>query len=101
MANVIVTDTGTSVPFATANSINSASITVASAMTTPSITASNTPSVDAGQYEVFTVTLSGGSSTFTYNYQIFNSITNVVIANELFTGVSFHKQRILMACPRC
>ena len=84
---MIVTDTGTSSP-AIANSVNSAKITVDSALTTPTLTASNTPVVNTGQYEIFTATTSGGTSAYTFNYLVYNSITNAIITNELYIGVA-------------
>ena len=54
--------------------------------TTPTLALSNTL-IDQGQSILFTASgISGGTSTYTYNYQITNSINNVLIANQLFTG---------------
>ncbi len=79
--NVLIVDTGT----LSANSI-STEIVIVSQKT---VTLTNTNSLaDAGQYIAFTANVNGGSSPYTYNYLIFNTVTGSIIANELFTGVS-------------
>ncbi|MDE1871665.1 MAG: hypothetical protein KGI06_05510, partial [Candidatus Micrarchaeota archaeon] len=77
--NVIVTDSAT-IP-TTVNSITN-TITVNPALATPTISASNTPSIDTGQYEVFTATESGGTSPYTYDFTVFNSVDNSVLATQ-------------------
>lgn len=84
-ANVIVTDSA--IVHTSANSVNSAGMTINPALGAATLTASNTPMVDSGLFEAFTATISGGSSPYTYNYQIFNSVTNVLIANQIYTGI--------------
>ena len=71
----------------TVNSVYSGTITiVAGSPTTPTLTASNTL-IDQGQSILFTASFSSGTSPYTYNYQIVNSITGATIANQLYTGV--------------
>ena len=56
---------------------------------TVSITAQNTI-VDPGQYVSFSAIPSGGSGTFgTYNFIVFNSISNTVLANQLSSSSTF------------
>jgi hypothetical protein len=83
--NGISVDTGTQIPdvFTSTNS----QITVNPALSV-TLSASNTPSIGANQFEVFTANVIGGSSSYTYNFQVFNSITNTLLANQIFTGVS-------------
>jgi hypothetical protein len=44
--------------------------------------------IDTGQSEAFESEVLGGTGPFTFNYQITNSITNVLIANQLTTNVA-------------
>src|SRR5208282_6269379 len=88
-ANVVVTDTGTSVPLTTANSILSSSITVDTALTTPTITPSSPITLDAGQSNTIYAYESGGTGTYSYNFIVFNSISNVVLANLITTSNTF------------
>ena len=55
----------------------------------PQITASNSPNLTVGEYEVFTASISGGTPTYIYNFQVFNSVTNAVIANQLGSSSTF------------
>ena len=41
-----------------------------------------------GQTASCTITVSGGVAPYTYNWLVVNSITDAVVANMLFTGVS-------------
>ena len=89
-ANVIITDSAANVE--TTNSVPSGTLTVISSYTPPAVTIS-APSnslVDVGQYETFTATEAGGSTTsFTYNFLVVNSVTLGTIAhNALFQSVS-------------
>ena len=86
-ANVIVTDSA-STPVSV-NSILTAKVTVNGQMVTPTITVSNAI-VDADQsYESFRAYESGGSSPITYNFLVYNSITNTVIGNYLATSNTY------------
>ena len=65
-ANVIVTDSATTPAFA--NSVLSNAINVATPLSTPTITQSNTL-LDSGQYETLTAgSVTGGSSPYTINF---------------------------------
>ena len=93
-SNVIVLNTGT----ATTNSINS-DITVNPALGIPTLTASNAPTVNTGQYESFTASWSGGTAAYAANYQIFNSITDNLLANALYTGITGTSNTFLWQVP--
>ena len=82
-ANVIITDSATS--YATVNSINS--IITAEVGEVSSLIISNV-TIDAGQLATFEGVISGGTGPYTYNYQVLNSITGSLIANQLWTGVA-------------
>ena len=88
IANVIVTDTGTSSP-AIANSVNSAKITVDSALTTPTITPAAPITLDAGQSNTIFAYESGGSGTYSYNFLIVNAISGNVLGNLITTSNSY------------
>src|SRR5208282_3697001 len=88
-ANVVVTDTGTSVPLTTANSILSSSITVDTALTTPTITPSSPITLDAGQSNTIYAYESGGSGTYSYNFEVFNSVSGNILANLITSSNSF------------
>ena len=82
-ANVIVTD---SEPTPTsANSVNSATFTIAVSPTT--LTLSNTI-IDQGQGTLLTAAVPGGVGPFTYNYLVVNAVTGKTIANQLYNGVT-------------
>jgi hypothetical protein len=66
---------------------------------TPTLTASNTPTVDTSQYEKFTASFTGGTGPYTYNYQVVNTITSTVIANELFVGNAYTSNTWLWLIP--
>ena len=81
-ANVFVTDNANS----KANSVLTGTITVNTGLATPTIAASNTV-VDAGTtYETFSAYESGGSTPYTYNFLVYNSITNTIIGNYLIAS---------------
>ena len=63
-------------------------MTVNPALTTPSLSASVTTNLSAGQYETFTSSWTGGTSPYTANYQIFNTTTGALLANALYTGIT-------------
>ena len=88
-SNVIVTDTGTTSSF-DFNSPNSESITIGNSPTI-SITTVNSL-IDQGQYAVFTATASGGSLPYIYNFILFNSITNTIVASQLGSSSTFSVQ---------
>ena len=84
-ANVIVTDSASH----NANSPNTGQITINPAFTV-SITPSSTAVIDAGQDVEFAALATGGSSSYTtYNFIVFNSITNTIIANSLQASNTF------------
>ena len=88
-ANVIVTDSATT--HVTVNSVESGTITIVLSYTppsTPTLTLSNTL-IDQGQSILFTASTSGGTSSYTYNFQVYNTITNTLLANQLGTSPSF------------
>lgn len=91
-ANVIVTDSAEELT----NSIQTSPIQILSSLTTPTLSASNTPSVNALQYEVFSAYVSG-ISPLTYNFLVYNSITNALIANDLTSSNTFTWQVPLVA----
>ncbi len=84
--NIIATDTGTSTPFVF-NSISN-TIEVNSDLSTPTISASNTL-VDTGQYVNFAAYEIGGMLPYTYNFIVYNSVTNIQVANMLTSSNSF------------
>ena len=73
----------------TTNSINS-KVVVNSALSIPTLSSSpSLPSTQAsGNTITFTSSWSGGTSTYTANYIITNTITNDLVANMLFTGIT-------------
>ena len=83
--NMIIINTGT----ATTNSINS-EVVVNSALSIPTLSSSpSLPSTQAaGNTITFTSSWSGGTSTYTANYLIVNTITGNLVANMLFTGIT-------------
>ena len=87
---MIITDSATTPE--TTNSVKSGTLTVVSAYTPPSTpTLSSCPSstsLDVGQTVSCTASFTGGTSPYTYNWLVVNSITDAVVANMLFTGVS-------------
>ena len=61
--------------------------------TTPTLTLSNTL-IDQGQSILFTASFSNRNSPYTYNFNIVNSITNAVISNQLYSGVTTYTQHL-------
>ncbi len=61
-------------------------LTVSPALATPTLTASNAPTVMSGQYELFDVSFTGGTSPYTYNYQVVNTVSGMPVANMLLTN---------------
>ena len=99
-ANVFVTDSANTP--VTTNSVKSVLITIDQALGVPTLSASNSPNVDTGQYELFLAALPGGSTgtgSYAYNYIITNSITNTVIANQLWTNVPGSSNTFLWQVP--
>jgi PGF-pre-PGF domain-containing protein len=84
VANVIVSD---SFP-ATVNSVYSSTFKINPAMTTPSISPTAAANYLIGQTVNFSTSFTGGTSPYTYNWLVVNSITGALIANALYTGVS-------------
>ena len=83
-ANVVVTD---SFP-ATVNSVYSSTFTINPAMTTPSISPTSPATYSPGSTVTFSTSFTGGTPPYTYNWLVVNSITGVLLANALYTGVS-------------
>ena len=73
----------------TTNSVNS-EVTVNPTLGIPTLTSSpSLPSTqNAGNTITFTSSWSGGTSTYTVNYLIVNSLSGNLVANMLFTGVT-------------
>jgi hypothetical protein len=67
----------------TGNSIYSSTFTLGHGLGIPTLSASNTPSIGTGEYEIFSAYLSGGTSPYTYNFLVYNSVTNKLIINSL------------------
>ncbi|MGI0100571.1 MAG: hypothetical protein ACREBH_02530, partial [Candidatus Micrarchaeaceae archaeon] len=90
-ANVLVTD-GATTP-STANSVNSGTITVNPAMAAPSITTPSPATQATGNTLKWTASFTGGTSPYTYNWNVYNTVTGATIANMLetnsFTGNTF------------
>lgn len=84
--NVIVSDSSSNVIKANSTKV---SFKVNTALAVPTIAASNTVALDTGDYEVFSAVESGGTSPYTYNFLVYNSITNALLANDITTSNSF------------
>jgi YVTN family beta-propeller protein len=98
-ANILITDSATTNEMI--NSIYTSNIVILSSytqMSTPTLTLSNAL-IDQGQSILFTTSFSSGTSPYTYNYQIVNSITGATIANMLFTGNSYTSNTFLWTPP--
>ena len=93
-ANVIITDSGGS----TVNTVYTGTITINAMLTTPSLTMSNT-FIDQGQSILFTASTTGGTSPYSYNYYVVNSITNAIIANQLYASNSYTSNTWLWTPP--
>lgn len=85
--NVTVTDSATS-PYRV-NSVKSGIISVNAALAQPTISPSGATIYDNGQTITVATYETGGSPPYTYNFIFFNSITNLVIANQLGSSNSF------------
>ena len=85
-ANVILSDSATTP--VVSNSIKTGIITVNSALSTPTIHASN-DMVYIGQYETLSAYDTGGTPPYTYNFLVYNSVTGAIIANQLSGSNSF------------
>ena len=72
---------------------------VNSALGTPSLSASNTPTVDTGQYEAFSSSWTGGTLPYTANYLVFNTVTDALVANALYTGITGTSDTFLWFVP--
>ncbi len=83
-ANVVVIDSHPT----TVNSVYINTLTVNPVLATPTISASNT-FVDAGQYINFAAYETGGTLPYTYNFIVYNSVTNIQGANMLTSSNSF------------
>ena len=53
-----------------------------------SITASNAPTVTAGQYELFQASWIGGTSPYSANFVVSNTVTGTVLTSQLYTGIT-------------
>lgn len=82
--NVIVTDSHPT----TVNSVYSSTFTINPDLNTPSISPSSAETFDYGQTITFSSSWSGGTSTYTANWIVVNSITGTQLANALYTGIS-------------
>src|SRR5438445_11248457 len=71
--NVVVWDAATTNAYV--NSINTANIAVNAVLTTTTPVFSNTI-IDQGQYTVFSTYASGGTGPYTYNFLVFNAVSN-------------------------
>ena len=74
-------------------------VLVNGAIGTPSLTASNTPTVDTGQYEAFSSSWTGGTLPYTANYLVFNTVTDALVANALYTGITGTSNTFLWLVP--
>jgi hypothetical protein len=72
---------------------------VNAALGTPSLAASNTPTVDTGQYEAFSSSWTGGTLPYTANYLVFNTVTDALVANALYTGITVTSNTFLWLVP--
>ena len=70
----------------TVNSILSIKFGVNSVLSTPIVSPSITGTADVGEAEPFNAYVTGGSPSYTYNFLIYNSVTNFVVANLLTTS---------------
>ena len=86
-ANVIVTDSATTNSIT--NSINSGTITINKNMSTPTVSPSSQEGVDSGQTISFTTSFGGsGTSTYTYNWIVYNSITKITLNSTKSSATS-------------
>jgi hypothetical protein len=59
----------------------------------------NTPKADAGQYELFSASWSGGLTPYSANYIIINSHTGAVLASQLYTDISTTSNTFVYQIP--
>ena len=97
-ANVVVTDSGTN----TVSSGYSSTFIINPALGIPSL--SSSPSLPSSQGNgntiTFTATSTGGTSPYTYNYIITNTVTGALIANMLFTNVGSTSNSFAWTIPQ-
>ena len=95
----IVTDSAT-IP-TTANSINSNTVTINKGLGIPTL--ASAPSAPSNQVTgntiTFTANIIGGSSPYTYNYLVFNTITNNIIADQVYSGVALTSNTYVYTIP--
>ncbi|MDE1768167.1 MAG: hypothetical protein KGH62_02260, partial [Candidatus Micrarchaeota archaeon] len=84
-ANVIITDASGAV----ANSIHTTVQTINPAMYTPTISPPTSQTYGIGSTVTFASYESGGTSPYTYNFLVYNSVTNIQVANLLTSSNSF------------
>ena len=84
-ANTIIRDSAT-----TYNTVvNSITFTVNNALATPTISPSSAQANTTGQRVTFAAYETGGSSPYTYNFLVYNSATNILVASMLTSSNSF------------
>jgi hypothetical protein len=83
--NVIVTD---NLGF-TANAVNTLILKADPLLAGPTLSFSNTPTIDSGQYETLSAYETGGTLPYTYNFLVYNDATNIMIFNSLQTTNTF------------
>ena len=74
-------------------------VTVNTALGTPSISPTSAETFDYGQSITFSSSWSGGTSTYTANWIVVNSITGTQLANALYTGISSTSNTFVWAFP--
>ena len=79
--------------------VGSTEVVVNPALGIPTLTASNTLTVYAGNYEAFGSSWSGGTPPYTANYQVFNTTTGTVISSALYTGITGTSNTFLWLVP--
>ena len=85
--NAIAYDEGTTTPYTFNSGQNTITVNTLKA---PNIIPSSATILDAGQSITITATIPAGFigvGPYTYNFIVFNSITNIIIANQLYTSV--------------
>ena len=82
-----------------ANQVTATMVTVNTALATPTITPSSAQHYDSGQTVAFTGSVSGGTTPYTYNFLVYNSVTGQQLANALYTGVSSTSSSFAWAFP--
>lgn len=64
-------------------------IVVYAAMNTPSISTPSPVNQVSGNTLTWVTTLTGGTSSYTYNWNVYNSVTGALMTNQLWAGNSF------------